>query len=116
MAIEIDLSKLLDQYKDEVQEKVDDAQEKAAKSAIDELTSTSPRDARSGKKYYRGWTSQKKGKGLVVYNKNKPQITSLLENGHATRNGGRTQAIPHVKPAEETASDVFEDAIRKGLG
>ncbi|WP_125582954.1 HK97 gp10 family phage protein [Lacticaseibacillus suibinensis] len=115
MAIEIDLSKLLDQYKEDVQQNVDEAQQKAAKAAVDELTSTSPRDTQSGKKYYRGWTTRKKGKGLVVYNKNKPQLTSLLENGHATRNGKRTRAIPHIASAEKTASNTFEAALRKGL-
>lgn len=115
MAIEIDLSKLLDQYKDVVQQAVDEAQEKAAKATVDELTASSPRDSRAGKKYYRGWTSQKKGKSVTVYNKTKPSLTHLLENGHANRDGSRTRAIPHIAPAEKTAAETFETAIRKGL-
>ncbi|WP_225047412.1 HK97 gp10 family phage protein [Lacticaseibacillus kribbianus] len=115
MAIELDLSKILDQYKEEVQQAVDEAQEKAAKAAVDELTASSPRDSRAGKKYYRGWTSQKNGKSVIVYNKNKKQLTHLLEYGHANRDGSRTRAIPHIAPAEKTAADTFETAIRKGL-
>lgn len=115
MAIEIDLSKILDEYKDDVQRVVDEAQDKSAKAIVDELTASSPRDSRAGKKYYRGWASQKKGKSVTVYNKNKPQLTSLLENGHANRDGSRTRAMPHIAPAEKTAADTFETAIRKGL-
>jgi len=52
---------------------------------------------------------------MVVYSKNRYQLTHLLEKGHAKRGGGRVRAIPHIGPAEEKGIQVLEDGIRRGL-
>ncbi len=47
------------------------------------------------------------------------RIAHLLEYGHATANGGRARAFPHIKKNEEQANERLEkeikDIIRKGV-
>lgn len=63
----------------------------------------------------------KKGANLytkVIANRDYP-LTHLLEFGHAKRNGGRTRAIPHIRPTEKNFQAKFieglEENIRSGL-
>ena len=44
------------------------------------------------------------------------QLPHLLEDGHATRNGGRTKAQPHIRPIEEKYSKKFENELKKKIG
>lgn len=39
--------------------------------------------------------------------------THLLENGHATRKGGRTRAFPHIKYGEEFALNNYENFVKE---
>lgn len=41
------------------------------------------------------------------------RLTHLLENGHATKNGGRTRAFPHIQYGEEFAQKNYEEFIRE---
>jgi hypothetical protein len=52
---------------------------------------------------------------MVVRSKNRYQIAHLLEHGHAKRNGGRVNAIPHIKEAEKKGEDELVKLIKKGL-
>ena len=70
-------------------------------------------------KYASGWRIKKvggKGKiaGFTVYNASVPGLTQLLEFGHVIRNAkgeyGRTNGIPHIKPAGMWAS---QEIMRK---
>lgn len=43
------------------------------------------------------------------------RLTHLLEYGHATRNGGRTRAFPHISKGADYAEKRIEELITEGL-
>lgn len=111
----------LEAYGDEAVEAVTEAVQETAKETIQELRAASPRGVTGD--YAESWKKKRnkdvRGKeryDMVVYS-NKPEyrLTHLLENGHAKRNGGRVEAIPHIKSAEEHAQVRLENKIRRRL-
>ena len=72
-------------------------------------------------KYAKSWTAKKTKETsttleYTVHSKDRYQLAHLLEYGHAKRNGGRTQAQPHIAPAEAAAVKQLENEIAKALG
>lgn len=106
-----DLEEILKDYIDEVGEKSDKVLKSAASDTAKDLRSTSPK--RTGR-YASSWAVKTENgvggtKTYIVHNKKYGWKTTLLENGHATRNGtGRvfpdTPAHPHIKAAEDRAA------------
>lgn len=86
--------------------------EKAAKELVAELKQTSPK--KTGK-YAKGWRIKKRGTKYIVHNATDYQLTHLLEHGHAKRNGGRTAAKVHIRPAEQKMIREFQDALKRML-
>lgn len=111
------LNEYLKDYVEDITEDVEETTDTLTKEAVQELKDTSPRGKGTrAKPYYKGWTRQKgktnKGKYIVkIYNRTNYQLTHLLEFGHATRNGGRTRAIPHIRPLEEKYNKLYEQKI-----
>ena len=110
----------LSDYRDEVNEGVRKAIKKQANEDVRELKATSPK--KTGK-YAAGWAQKVVENNastydVVVYNKAKPGLTHLLENGHAKVNGGFVPGIQHIKPVEEESNDKIlekvEEIIRNG--
>lgn len=104
----------LEIYVEDIGESVEETSNQIGKEAKDELKRTSPK--RTGK-YAKGWTVKKDRKNknyytVKVWNKTDYQLTHLLEFGHATRNGGRTKAIPHIRPVEEKYKEEFEKRLK----
>lgn len=114
----IEIAKALQEYSEMVAEDVKKIAKKAAKEAVDDIKSTSPK--KTGE-YASGWKSKiekedSAGINIKIFNAKRPWLTHLLEKGHAKRGGGRVEGIPHIKPAEEKAIKAFEEGIRRAAG
>ena len=111
----------LKDYKEDIDEEVVEVVDEVTRKAKDELKKTSPRGEGSRTNpYYKGWAVKlsKKRTGVyhkVIWNRTNYQLTHLLEFGHATRNGGRTRAIPHIRPVEEKYNVEFVDKLEKKI-
>jgi vacuolar-type H+-ATPase subunit E/Vma4 len=116
-----EINKALSTYAKDVVEKIDLSSERITKEAVKKLKATSPK--KTGK-YAKSW-AKKTDKNIgqpaahTVYNK-EGWLTHLLEHGHAKKGGGRVEAIPHIRPAEEDVISEFvkevEEAIRSAGG
>ncbi len=103
----------LQEFSDEKTKEIKEIITDKSKELAENIKNDSPK--KSGK-YAKGWTSKKLSEdnlniSYVVYNKNKPQITHLLENGHANRDGSRTEGIPHIEPNCEKIETELDEAI-----
>lgn len=105
-----EISKALQQYTTEVEEGLEEAKKRVTKEGVRQLKATSPR--RTGD-YASGWTTTKQAGALVIHNAKRGSLTHLLENGHALRSGGRTQAFPHIAPVEQSVIAEFEKEVEK---
>lgn len=114
-----EVMKILTEYKDDISDIVEEDANETGKEATTELKQTSPKGTRG--QYCKGWRLKKDKLGknkytVKIHNKTDYQLTHLLEFGHATRNGGHTEAQPHIRPIEEKYSKRFEEKLRKDIG
>lgn len=119
MAIDIakEIAKILDEEVERVNKEVNDAVIKVADAAVKELQENSPK--KSGK-YAKSWKKKEEqlatgSKSATIYNEKHYRLTHLLEFGHATVNGGRVAAHPHIANVEQKVIKEFEDEIRRGI-
>ncbi|PEU21496.1 HK97 gp10 family phage protein [Bacillus wiedmannii] len=111
-----DIARELQRYGKEVEEKLEVEKEAVANNLVDELKQKSPKsESQGGRKYAKGWRKKKEGNAFVVHNALKPQLTHLLEKGHAKVNGGRVPAIVHIAPAEEKAVNEFSERVERAV-
>lgn len=113
-----EITKALESYADDISEAVEEVANEVGKEAVDEIKQTSPKKRGN---YAKGWRLKKdklgKGKYFVkIHNKTDYQLTHLLEFGHATKNGKRTKAIPHIRPAEQKYSKKYEQELKRKIG
>lgn len=112
-----EIAKILDEEAERVNKEVNDAVLKVADAAVKELQESSPK--KSGK-YVKSWKKKEEqlatgSKSATIYNEKHYRLTHLLEFGHATVNGGRVAAHPHIAAAEQKVIKEFEDEIRRGI-
>jgi hypothetical protein len=110
--VRIDLTKIMNEYVKGIDDKVDRAADQVGKETVAMLKQTSPK--KTGR-YAKGWRVKKNGRQRYVYNAVKPQLTHLLEHGHAKRGGGRVRAYVHIKPAEEAAAKRFVELTSEAI-
>lgn len=115
-SVEVALDRLLNEASDEENEILFKCMSKAMKKCKADIKEASPH--RYGD-YQRGWSVRTKrlkyGFQGVIYNRTKPQLTHLLENGHVVRNKygtyGRYNGIKHISPARDIAEEYLVDLL-----
>lgn len=109
-----ELSKILQEYTEEVEVGMMHASDDVARKTVKQLKSTSPKSKGKRKgSYAKGWRVSNIYGKKVIHNKTDYQLTHLLENGHAKKGGGRVAAIVHIRPAEEQAIKDFIEETEK---
>lgn len=107
---------ILDEYGDEVEEKMDEIVQRVSKAGVQALKSSSRANFGGTGKYASGWTSQvektRYGTTVTIYNRY-PGLPHLLENGHAKRGGGRVQGRPHIAPVEEKVINELVEGVER---
>lgn len=120
-SVSVQLSKILDEYDEHVQDVTNSVFKKAARNAAKDLKNTSPK--RTGG-YASGWSVKNMGKNgkianLVVHNRTHYQLTHLLENGHVIRNKkgtyGRAPAQKHIAPVADRVNSEVPQEIERQL-
>lgn len=111
---------ILDEYAEQLGDEVADICKDIADDAVSELKSSSPRSDRVGKHYADGWDQKKEGEyGRIVYNKTKPELTYLLNNGHqiANQHGthGRAEGDGHIDRVEEKMNARMIEEVKKRI-
>lgn len=111
-----DIARELQRYGKEVEEKLEVEKEEVADNLVNDLKENSPKsESQGGRKYSKGWRKKREGNAFIVHNALKPQLTHLLEKGHAKVNGGRVPAIVHIAPAEEKAVNELSDRVERAI-
>lgn len=113
------MKSLLGGYSDRLCKAVGEVIVEAAEISANKLQQTSPKRKKKGGAYAKSWTSDveegRTFRSATVYNKNHYQLSHLLENGHATRNGGRTNPRVHIAPVEAEAVTYVEHMIKQKI-
>lgn len=108
----------LQSYSEEVIEDVKDSVKKVAKECVSDIKENVPEDTGD---YKKGWKTKVAFENpddirVTVYNSKKPQLTHLLEHGHAKVNGGRVEGKEHIRPAEQKAQKELLKQIQEAIG
>lgn len=116
---------LLDDYAGELNTTLEDVEKAVARKVVARLRQTEPPEKRTGR-YAKGWrynlvSQPLKGyTSIQIYNADSPQLTHLLEFGHALKRGGRqigeVGPIPHIEPAQREAEAEMLRLLQEAIG
>lgn len=122
-SVELELMKTLGEVVDDERENLQKAVLKAARQAKQDVVAASPENRGA---YKKGWTVKtrrtKQIVEAVVYNKDAPGLTHLLEKSHVIRNQsgtyGRTSPghgqVEHIAPAARKAEEYLLELVENG--
>lgn len=108
---------LLDEYGEEIRDDLTSSLTETSNDALKNLKNVSPVLTGS---YKKGWTKKVEftrwgSLSVTMYNKTDWQLTHLLNNGHAKRDGGRVPGDGHIDRASEYASDLLVKKVEEKL-
>lgn len=109
-----ELKKVLQEVTQEIKNELDAEAKKIAEETVKELKEKSPKRNHSGKHYADGWdvevtrSTNEVTNVYTVHNSIKPQLTHLLNKGHAKKGGGWVNGDFHIDKAEENARKKME--------
>lgn len=117
--LESTISKMLDEYGDEVTNDLNDAVKETAREATKVIREAAPVDQRNVARrgtYKRAITAKQTGKSrdepeYKIWASKEYRLAHLLEYGHQTAKG-RTKAQPHFAKGEEYVKKTFEKKVR----
>lgn len=114
--LEVEVAQAVKGYTDAVVAAIAKEIDETSQAVLNEIRASSP--VLTGG-YQRGWVRKKESKsgssGYLVYNKDKAQLTHVLEHGHAKRGGGRVEGKPHIGPAVDKHVATMPKRIEKIL-
>lgn len=110
-----EIMRQLDEYKDLTTDGVKAAVKKAGTTVRKQIKATAPSSTGAYAKSWSVKTTRETSNTLevTVHSRNRYQLAHLLEFGHATRNGGRVPAQPHIAAAEEMGVKELETEIER---
>lgn len=110
-----EIMRQLDEYKDLTADGVKAAVKKAGATVRKQIKATAPGNTGAYAKSWSVKTTRETSNALevTVHSRNRYQLAHLLEFGHATRNGGRVPAQPHIAAAEEVGIKELETEIER---
>ena len=101
-------------YTEEVSGAIEEEVKETAKDVKNEIKDRSPRDTGE---YADGWARRKTSRGgeigYTIYNKDKYQLTHLLEKGFVARDGSRVEGQPHIDISYDNNVDQMMKNIEK---
>ena len=110
----VKIGAILDGYTADIARGVEQEADKASKSLVEQLRSSSPR--RTGA-YAKSWGRIKQNGIYIVRNAKHWQLTVLLENGHRKRGGkGMVRAYPHIAENARKVVEAFQAGIKRLIG
>lgn len=115
---------ILDSYKEEVREIVDEEAKRCAKECKDNIRNSARSEMKGSGKYARAWKVTKKNGKYIVNAGEHYRLTHLLEYGHIVSSksgkigeGKKTfvEGRPHIRPAEENAVTDFNNSVKRRI-
>lgn len=112
------ISKILEEYHNELDQDVGKAVQSVAKAGAKQLKANSRSSFGGTGRYASGWTVTKEKDRIlhtsVIHNR-LPGLPHLLEHGHAKRGGGRTEGTTHIAPVEQAVIEQFEKELTNAI-
>ena len=115
-----DITAVLMDYRDDIDENMRTEITKLAKKTRDELKNDNAIPERTGD-YKKSFYIKKEQEWTRIFRvcccQQKYQLAHLLENGHLTKDGTkRTKAYPHWKPAEDRVEKGMDEIVKRIMG